>query len=216
MMHDTLQRRVDALYAEVPEFPAERFARFRFGRGGVLAAVIVAHLMALYVVMHLSSMITRVVNEPMQVVMLTEVHQERPIPPPPPAATFPTMQIAVIEPVIDVHTESVPLTIVSRVEEVSAVNTGSTTPKEISSVEYIRKPLAKYPAAARALKQHGIVILRAMIDASGRATEVNVYRSSGYGLLDDAAREAALNALYKPYTENGRALPVYVRIPVEF
>jgi protein TonB len=76
--------------------------------------------------------------------------------------------------------------------------------------------LAKYPSAARALKQRGIVTLRALIDVGGHAAEVNVYRSSGYKLLDDAARDAALNAQYKPYTENGRAVPVYVLIPIEF
>jgi protein TonB len=91
-----------------------------------------------------------------------------------------------------------------------------TTPKLVSEVEYVREPVAKYPAAARTMKQSGVVTLRVLIDASGRAREVNVHRSSGYKLLDDAARKAVLSALFKPYTENGSAQPVYVLIPIEF
>lgn len=215
-MQNALQRAVDPLYPEVNELPMDKSTSFRIGRGGVLALVIMGHLAALYVVMNFPSMITRSYNEPMQVVMLQEVHQEHVVPPPPAMASFPVTQIEAIEPVINVHTESAPVTVVTHVEEAPFVNVGVTAPKEISSVEYVRKPLAKYPAAARALKQRGMVTLRALIDANGRATEVNVYRSSGYKLLDDAAREAALNALYKPYMENGRAVPVYVLIPVEF
>jgi protein TonB len=210
--------RMNAMYPDANDMAATtHVAKFRVGRGGILAIVIFAHLAVLYAVMHFPSMITRVTNAPMQVVMLMEPHHEHPVAPPTPTTAFPETQIQAIEPVINIHSENVSVTVSSHVEETASVATSNVvTPREISSVEYIRKPVAKYPAAARALKQRGVVTLRALIDASGHAHEVNVYRSSGYRLLDDAAREAALDALYKPYTENGLAVPVYVLIPIEF
>jgi len=215
-MQNAFQRRIDTLYPGTSDLSVEQNDSFRIGRGGVLAAVIAVHLIALYIVMHMPSLITRVYNEPMQVVMLTEVHQEQVVPPPPATTSFPVASIEAIEPMVNVHIESAPVTVTAHAEETPVANVGVSMPREVSSVEYVRQPLAKYPSAARALKQRGIVTLRALIDVSGHATEVNIYRSSGYKLLDDAARNAALNALYKPYTENGRAVPVYVLIPIEF
>jgi protein TonB len=55
-----------------------------------------------------------------------------------------------------------------------------------------------------------------LVDADGHAREVSLQRTSGYRTLDDAARTAVLNALFKPYTENGQSLPVYVLVPIEF
>jgi len=121
-------------------------------------------------------------------------------------------------PVIEIQSETA-ITVASTAPAPSAAHSSSAngeTVRIVSVVEYIREPIAKYPPTARALKQKGVVTVRALIDVDGRAREVNVHKSCGYKLLDDAARSAVLTAHFKPYMENGRSLPVYVLIPIEF
>ena len=55
---------------------------------------------------------------------------------------------------------------------------------------YIIRPVAPYPPESRAAGEHGVVILRLVVDANGRPTSVTVGRSSGYPRLDRAAVEA--------------------------
>lgn len=123
-----------------------------------------------------------------------------------------------VAPVIEIQSETA-ITVATTTPSASTApgaSAGGDAVKTVSHVEYIREPVAKYPATARALKQKGVVTVRALIDVDGRAREVHVHRSCGYKLLDDAARSAVLAAQFKPYTENGRSLPVYVLIPIEF
>jgi protein TonB len=132
---------------------------------------------------------------------------------------MPTFDLPVEPVVIDIaDPDTTAITVTTRpIEPASAAATAAVgTPKTVSSVEYIREPLVKYPQAARVLKQRGTVTLRALIDVEGTAREVDVQTTSGYRVLDDAARAAVLNALFKPYIEGGHALPVYVFIPIEF
>ena len=89
-------------------------------------------------------------------------------------------------------------------------------PKLISTIEYVRPPAPRYPRTARSLGQRGLVILRALIDVNGHATEVIVHRSTGFSALDEAARRAVLEAAFKPYEEDGRRQPAFVLIPIEF
>ena len=55
---------------------------------------------------------------------------------------------------------------------------------------YIVRPIASYPPESRAAGEHGVVILRLVVDGGGRPTSVTVGRSSGYPRLDRAAIEA--------------------------
>jgi protein TonB len=55
---------------------------------------------------------------------------------------------------------------------------------------YVIRPVAAYPPESRAAGEHGVVILRLVVDGSGRPTSVTVGRSSGYPRLDRAAVEA--------------------------
>ena len=152
--------------------------------------------------------------------MLSEL-QSKDVPPPPiQLPRLPTFDLPVEPVIIDIAAEpdTTAITVAARPSEpvASAATPAVGTPKTVSSVEYIREPVVKYPQAARVLKQRGVVTLRALIDIEGLAREVDVQTSSGFRVLDDAARTAVLNALFKPYIESGHALPVYVFIPIEF
>lgn len=85
-----------------------------------------------------------------------------------------------------------------------------------SGVEYIQKPQPEYPALSRRMGEEGTVMLRILVNEKGRPEQVEVQKSSGYPRLDEAARQAALRAVFKPYIENGRAIPIYVPAPIRF
>jgi protein TonB len=55
-----------------------------------------------------------------------------------------------------------------------------------------------------------------LIDESGHASAVNVYRSSGHPRLDEAAREAVRRALFKPYLDGGVPRAAIAVVPIEF
>nr|GEU28145.1 hypothetical protein [Tanacetum cinerariifolium] len=82
-------------------------------------------------------------------------------------------------------------------------------PKTITGVEYIRAPQPVYPNIARRMGESGVVLLRVLIGEKGQAEQVVIQKSSGSTNLDEAGRQAVLRALYKPYIEDGKAIPVY-------
>jgi protein TonB len=72
-----------------------------------------------------------------------------------------------------------------------------------------------YPETARKARLEGIVVLEAIIAASGAIEEVRVVKSAG-PLLDSAAAEALRRWHYRPATLNGRAVRVLLTVTVAF
>jgi periplasmic protein TonB len=90
-------------------------------------------------------------------------------------------------------------------------------PKTITTgVEYIQKPQPTYPALAKRAGEQGRVMLRVLVNEKGLPESASVSQSSGFNRLDEAARQAVLQARFKPYLEDGRALPVFVLVPISF
>jgi protein TonB len=81
--------------------------------------------------------------------------------------------------------------------------------------ELVRRVEPQYPEAARKARIEGVVILDAVIAASGEVEEVRVIRSAGK-LLDDAAAQALRGWIYRPATLNGRAVRVLLTVTVSF
>ena len=69
---------------------------------------------------------------------------------------------------------------------------------------------------SRRLGEQGTVLLRILVNEKGLAEKVLVQTSSGSSRLDEAGRQAALRALFKPHLEDGRAVAVYVLVPLNF
>jgi protein TonB len=208
----------NVLSSPAPWLPQPVTQKSLFGKSGLLIVVVLGHLAAAMLLSLAPATPMQTVVAPLQVQLLSEPQTEQRNEPPPPVQ-LQTFDMALpVEPLtIDVATEANnAITVAVKSEPAQPTAESAAQPKLVSSVEYVREPAAKYPPAARATKQRGIVTLRALIDPQGHAREVNVHRSSGFRLLDDAARVAVLGALFKPYMENGRALPVYVLIPIEF
>jgi protein TonB len=178
---------------------------------------VLVHALAAYALTHLPSQVKDIVMQPLQVaiVAMPQSADEKPLPPP----TMQQQNISLpVEPVFLIAAEPAvtAISVQSQPVETTTTSYATVAPKVVSTVEYIREPQPKYPPAARALKQRGTVLLRVLVDAEGHAQEVSLHRTSGHRALDDAARTAVRNALFKPYTENGQTLPVYVFVPIEF
>jgi periplasmic protein TonB len=89
-------------------------------------------------------------------------------------------------------------------------------PPMVESVEYVRAPAPVYPRESSRRREYGTVVLRVLVDPSGRAAQIQVERSSGYERLDVAARDAVQKAVFRPYEVNGVPQAAQVLIPIEF
>ena len=85
-----------------------------------------------------------------------------------------------------------------------------------ASLAYRSAPL-QFPLQALRQRMHGLVLLRVLVDESGRPVEVQVERSSGYPLLDRSAREQVLAGWrFQPAVLNGQRVRAWARVPVSF
>ena len=89
-------------------------------------------------------------------------------------------------------------------------------PKLISTVEYVREPVPRYPPQSRRLREQGLVVLRVLIDEKGQACDIAIESSSGHARLDHAAKDAVARATFRPYVEDGAPRRALVLIPIEF
>jgi protein TonB len=85
-----------------------------------------------------------------------------------------------------------------------------------SGVAYVRAPQPQYPAAAKRRGDQGEVLFRVLINTDGMVEQVTLQRSSGVASLDEAGRQAILQAAFKPYLEQGKARAAYVLVPIKF
>ena len=81
----------------------------------------------------------------------------------------------------------------------------------------LRNPAPAYPVDAIRNNITGTVELEILVGADGKPLEVSVVRSSGNRALDQAARKVVLQRwLFQPAMENGQAVQVRGRVPIEF
>jgi TonB family protein len=73
-----------------------------------------------------------------------------------------------------------------------------------------------YPPEAVARGWQGTVHLRLDISEGGRVVRAQIVRTSGYPLLDEAARSAVLTWRAQPGLHNGEPVAAAVRLPVRF
>ena len=212
--------------------------RTKFGPLGVVLAI---HAILFYLVY--SGMLTRMVDTTLQqAVMVTFVAPPaRPKPPPPAAAAPKVVPVAKIRPPVLPHVSLpvVPVVQVAVQPNVISVMPAAApadkapapapaiasapaapvpgTPKTITSgVEYIQAPQPVYPLMSKRMGEQGKVILRVLVSETGKPGEVQIQTSSGSARLDEAGRQAAMRAVFKPHLEDGRAVAVYVIVPLNF
>ncbi|PYM81261.1 MAG: hypothetical protein DME09_17160 [Candidatus Rokuibacteriota bacterium] len=74
----------------------------------------------------------------------------------------------------------------------------------------------RYPEAARQAGVEGTVLVKAYILADGSVREALVARSAGNSALDGAALRTIRESRFVPALRGGRAVPVWVEVPIDF
>ena len=197
-----------------------------------LSLVAVAHLFLFYLAY--SGLLTRAAQIALPQEVFVSLITPLPVPPKPappappkpvvlrPAPVFtppPILNAAPAEHAISLppptpSVETPPAPVLAQVAPPAPPNSG---PKTMTSgVEYLQPPRPDYPAISRRMGEQGKVFLRVLVNEKGRPEQVTVETSSGSSRLDEAGRQAALRALFKPHIEDGRPVAVYVIVPLNF
>lgn len=202
-----------------------------------LMAIVVLHIAGFYAIQ--SGLLSRVVTAAIPTITTISIIAP-PAPPKPPAPSvpktvelsapvpravippLPLIAVAPTEPTITppqpTRAEAAPVATAAPTAPAAPSPTppAPSTPRTVSSVEYIKAPQLVYPNLSRRLGESGTVVLRILINEKGLPEQILVHKSTGYSNLDEAGRQAAQRALFKPMIENGKAVPVYVLVPLTF
>lgn len=84
-----------------------------------------------------------------------------------------------------------------------------------TNLEVLSKPPIRYTAEARAQKIQGDVVLRVTFTASGQVIVHSVVHGLGYGLDEEAQREAT-QIRFRPATRNGQPVDLTTNITITF
>ena len=99
------------------------------------------------------------------------------------------------------------------------------TGPEIEIVPYYKvevkpQPLAqakpRYPDLARRAGIEGQTVVKALVDIDGSIRDVQILKSSGNAMLDEAALAAARKWKFSPAKQRDKYVRVYVSIPINF
>jgi protein TonB len=86
-----------------------------------------------------------------------------------------------------------------------------------ATLAYASAPAPAYPRIAIARHMEGTVMLRVLVDETGKPVDVVIESSSGHDLLDRAAREQVLSKWrFQPAQVNGQHVRAWARVPVSF
>ena len=187
-------------------------------RAVAAGAVLGLHVVAIYALANANGeFLSGISPPPLQVMLIPEAIAAVELPPPPVKLEAPRVDaeppIVSIE--LDEREESTAITVITQPAP-PAGPTAAGMPPLVSEVAYAVAPQPGYPSASRRLREQGMVVLRVLVDESGKAQQLSIHESSGHQRLDNAARDAVARALFKPYVANGLAQRVYVLIPIEF
>jgi protein TonB len=81
---------------------------------------------------------------------------------------------------------------------------------------YLKNPPPPYPNEARQKGQEGVVQLKVFVNPEGEADNVELYQSSKFRLLDEAAQRAVKKWRFSPATIGGLPINSSVIVPIRF
>lgn len=81
---------------------------------------------------------------------------------------------------------------------------------------YLSNPPPAYPLAARRRGIEGTVLVRAEISAGGECLRVELKKTSGAGMLDQAALDAVKKWRFVPAKRGSQAVIAWVEVPITF
>jgi len=81
---------------------------------------------------------------------------------------------------------------------------------------YLNNPPPVYPLVARRQGLQGRVVLHVEVLADGVCGQINIQKSSGYAMLDNAALQTVKNWRFMPASRAGHAVDKWFMIPIQF
>lgn len=140
-----------------------------------------------------------------------------PRPAPPVVNNTPSPQAITTPPAEAAPVSAEPAASASPAPVATAAPPAPATPRTMTSgIEYLQAPQPAYPPIAKRMGEEGKAILRVLVNDKGRPERVEVQKSSGSPRLDEAARQAVLRAVFKPFMEDGKAVPAFAIVPISF
>lgn len=140
------------------------------------------------------------------------------LPRPPPPTPQPTASPSVsrqVTPPVERKQEAPQINIGGNDAETNAIVTGPhVIPASVDAKSRNQEPV--YPLEAVRRAEQGAVILLIHVSPDGLAAGVDVAQSSGFVLLDNAAREAAAGWHFLPAVQDGRPIPFNMMLRVVF
>ena len=84
------------------------------------------------------------------------------------------------------------------------------------NADYLDNPKPPYPSASRRMGEEGEVRLRVQVDAAGNAQQIELYRSSGFPRLDQAALDTVKQWRFIPARQGDQPITAWVIVPIQF
>lgn len=81
---------------------------------------------------------------------------------------------------------------------------------------YLHNPEPPYPERSRELGEQGRVLLRVLVSAEGRASQIDIVDGSHSRRLDEAARTAVADWRFVPARQDGTAIASRILVPISF
>ncbi|WIG55832.1 MAG: hypothetical protein OJF61_001620 [Rhodanobacteraceae bacterium] len=133
---------------------------------------------------------------------------------------MPTVHVAIAQPTpisIPVLAAITPVAPLAIGANVVGTNAAATTGDSEATIAYETATPPAYPIEALRAGVQGTVLLKVLVDTSGKPVQVAIERSSGSRTLDDAARQHVLAAWrFHAAMRDGRAIQAWAQVPVKF
>ena len=102
--------------------------------------------------------------------------------------------------------------------QITANNSGNaaSTIQILGENDYVRTTPPQYPRRAVNLGMQGTVIVKALINNTGKAEKIMIADSSGFSILDKSAVKAVSKWYFKPASLTGNFNKTWVKVPVKF
>lgn len=187
-------------------------------RAIVLALVVTAHL-AVLSVWQTQGNAQVVTTHQMSVSFIMAAQEQQPTrpprqtaPPPPRTAPIP-LPLQVAE----------PATIAAAEQAAAAAKVDAAMPAPVvADIEpdykaaYLNNPPPAYPMVARRNGLQGRVTLSVEVLANGSCGQINIHKSSGYAMLDNAALQTVKNWRFAPARQAGQTVDKWFMVPIQF
>jgi protein TonB len=187
----------------------ESMKRFSMSRRGVALLVIAGHVALIYIIAtSLGFIEAPKFAEPMETLIIDAPQPAREPPP--------TPKVELAEPELDVPVPETPVEVPVEEPLVASTEVAPTevVPDAELAVQNRVEPV--YPPASRRTGEEGTVTVRVLVDARGRAGEVQLAKSSGHARLDEAAIAAIRKWTFEPAMRGAQAVPAWTTVRVTF